>query len=281
MRLKTQFGKVVSSHSSACGASSLVAKLRIDSRSCSCSSLKMKCRRFDPKSGLRTVSAVAIGRLAPVRLRGTVAEHRGKVNSGTVYFPLGPAPKKERPPRFQTATAALRGAMELRARVLAPELHRPDRRATPVEVAVRPPGAGPPEPPAEDDRAVRTGVHPLAYRGANGCAIAAVDLEDLAERVVAATRVDARRVAEVVVAHLMPRVAASGALEAAGPVQLRQVVVPPNLVDALEHLERWGSGGCASGDDESGCEHGKQRERHDARHEYPFRNSVLFLEPTG
>ena len=61
MRVNTQLGKVVSSHSSAWGASSLVAKLRIDSRSCSCSSVKMKCLRFAPKSGFRTFcSAVAI-----------------------------------------------------------------------------------------------------------------------------------------------------------------------------------------------------------------------------
>ena len=60
MRVKTQSGKVVSSHSSACGASSLVTNARIDSRSCSCSSLKMKCLRREPKSGLRTASAVAM-----------------------------------------------------------------------------------------------------------------------------------------------------------------------------------------------------------------------------
>src|SRR4051794_23263496 len=57
MRSNTQFGKVVSSHSSACGASSFVAKLRIDSRSASCSSVKMKWRFFESKSGLRTFSA--------------------------------------------------------------------------------------------------------------------------------------------------------------------------------------------------------------------------------
>src|SRR5436190_1052114 len=45
MRENTQSGKVVSSHSSACGASSLTAKLVIDSRSASCSSVKMKCLR--------------------------------------------------------------------------------------------------------------------------------------------------------------------------------------------------------------------------------------------
>src|SRR3954471_24456375 len=57
MRSNTQFGKVVSSHSSACGASSLVQKLRIDSRSASCSSVKMKWRFLESKSGLRTFSA--------------------------------------------------------------------------------------------------------------------------------------------------------------------------------------------------------------------------------
>ena len=46
MRRKTESGNVVSSHSSACGASSLTAKSRIDSRSCSCSSVKMKCLRL-------------------------------------------------------------------------------------------------------------------------------------------------------------------------------------------------------------------------------------------
>ena len=46
MRRKTESGNVVSSHSSACGASSLSANARIDSRSCSCSSLKMKCLLF-------------------------------------------------------------------------------------------------------------------------------------------------------------------------------------------------------------------------------------------
>src|SRR4051812_9027480 len=57
MRSNTQFGKVVSSHSSAWGASSFVQKLRIDSRSASCSSVKMKWRFLESKSGLRTFSA--------------------------------------------------------------------------------------------------------------------------------------------------------------------------------------------------------------------------------
>ena len=52
MRVKTESGKVVSSHSSACGASSLIAKPRIDSRSSSCSSVKMKCLRLAREVGL-------------------------------------------------------------------------------------------------------------------------------------------------------------------------------------------------------------------------------------
>ena len=60
MRRKTESGKVVSSHSSACGASSFLAKARMDSRSWSCSSVKMKCLRLVSKSGLSTFSAVAM-----------------------------------------------------------------------------------------------------------------------------------------------------------------------------------------------------------------------------
>ena len=52
MRAKTESGKVVSSHSSACGASSFVTNARIDSRSWSCSSVKMKCLRWAAWSGL-------------------------------------------------------------------------------------------------------------------------------------------------------------------------------------------------------------------------------------
>src|SRR5215212_5526982 len=60
MRLKTESGKVVSSHSSAWGASSLVTNEWIDSRSWWCSSVKMKCLRLAPWSGLRSASAVAM-----------------------------------------------------------------------------------------------------------------------------------------------------------------------------------------------------------------------------
>src|SRR4051794_34654520 len=60
MRGKTESGKVVSSHSSECGRSSFVQKFAIDSRSCSCSSVKPKWRRLELKSGLRTASAVAM-----------------------------------------------------------------------------------------------------------------------------------------------------------------------------------------------------------------------------
>src|SRR3954452_19253764 len=101
MRLKTQSGKVVSSHSSACGASSLRAKLRIDSRSCSCSSVKMKWRPLEPESGLRTGS---------LDMGGTVAAPAKKVNSYTAYL----AP-----------TAGLMPA----------EVHHPDRRPAAVEAA--------------------------------------------------------------------------------------------------------------------------------------------------
>ena len=69
MRWKTESGKVVSSHSSAWGASSFVDEARIDSRSWSCSSVKMKCLRWAPKSGFST-SAVAAMRIASPRARG-------------------------------------------------------------------------------------------------------------------------------------------------------------------------------------------------------------------
>ena len=59
MRWKTESGNVVSSHSSACGASSLTTNAWIDSRSCSWWSLKMKCLRRDPWSGLSTSVSVA------------------------------------------------------------------------------------------------------------------------------------------------------------------------------------------------------------------------------
>ena len=62
MRWKTESGKVVSSHSSAWGASSFVTNARIDSRSWSCSSVKMKCLRRETWSGLSTASAVAMRR---------------------------------------------------------------------------------------------------------------------------------------------------------------------------------------------------------------------------
>src|SRR3954470_21615255 len=60
MRGNTQSSKVVSSHFSACGASSLSQNDAIDSRSASCSSVKAKWRRLELKSGLRTLSTVAM-----------------------------------------------------------------------------------------------------------------------------------------------------------------------------------------------------------------------------
>ena len=60
MRGKTQSSNVDSSHFSACGRSSLTTNEWIDSRSCSCSSVKMKWRREAAWSGLRT-SVAALG----------------------------------------------------------------------------------------------------------------------------------------------------------------------------------------------------------------------------
>ena len=76
MRWKTQSGNVDSSHSSACGRSSLTTKLWIDSRSWSCSSVKMKCLREPAWSGFRTSVAAMPEPYRPAR----------KVNSGTSYF---------------------------------------------------------------------------------------------------------------------------------------------------------------------------------------------------
>ena len=59
MRRNTESGNVVSSHSSACGASSLTTNAWIDSRSWSWWSLKMKCLRRDPWSGFSTSDSVA------------------------------------------------------------------------------------------------------------------------------------------------------------------------------------------------------------------------------
>src|SRR3954452_15504431 len=64
MRANTESGNVVSSHASACGASSLTTNAWIDSRSASCSSLKMKCRRGAAWSGLRTSVAAIAGAYA-------------------------------------------------------------------------------------------------------------------------------------------------------------------------------------------------------------------------
>ena len=59
MRRNTESGNVVSSHSSACGASSLTTNAWIDSRSCVVVSLKMKCLRRDPWSGFSRSDSVA------------------------------------------------------------------------------------------------------------------------------------------------------------------------------------------------------------------------------
>src|SRR3954454_19278071 len=83
MRLKTQLGNVVSSHSAEWGASSFCANLRIDSRSCSCSSVKMKWRLRAPKSGLRTLEGAEASAGAET---GLVMP--GRVDSRTSYFQL-------------------------------------------------------------------------------------------------------------------------------------------------------------------------------------------------
>ena len=57
MRVNTESGNVVLSHSSACGVSSRKTNARIDSRRRSCSSVKIGCRRAAAKSGLRTAAA--------------------------------------------------------------------------------------------------------------------------------------------------------------------------------------------------------------------------------
>ena len=113
MRWKTQSGNVVSSHSSACGRSSLTTKLWIDSRSWSCSSVKMKCLREPAWSGFRTsVAAMA----------GTVPR------SGQWHFPLSMLPGGwHHAPR--------RAAPDLRRAARAPRRSRRSRapRATPTQ----------------------------------------------------------------------------------------------------------------------------------------------------
>lgn len=67
MRVNTESGNVVSSHSSAWGRSSFATNEAIDSRSASCSSVKMKCLLGREKSGRMTVStgAEAMGGTVP------------------------------------------------------------------------------------------------------------------------------------------------------------------------------------------------------------------------
>ena len=67
MRAKTESGNVVSSHSSACGASSLITNAWIDSRSASCSSVKMKCA---PRRGV--IGLLDFGRGHSGNLRAAV-----------------------------------------------------------------------------------------------------------------------------------------------------------------------------------------------------------------
>ncbi len=92
MRLKTQSGKPSCSHSSEWGASSCLAKLSIDSRSASCSSVRQKCLLGAPKSGLISVASSchrgtsglgALDRRCCAKLQDSPA----KVNSRTSYLP--------------------------------------------------------------------------------------------------------------------------------------------------------------------------------------------------
>ena len=79
-----------SSHSNRWGVSSLSTQERIDSRSSSCSSVKMKCLRCARWSGLITLEvAVATGSLSFAR-RGSVrgGSHARKVDCRTSYFLL-------------------------------------------------------------------------------------------------------------------------------------------------------------------------------------------------
>jgi hypothetical protein len=62
MRGKIESGNVVSSHSSAWGAISFVTNARIDSRSWSCSSVKMKCLRLASWSGFSGDAVAAMAR---------------------------------------------------------------------------------------------------------------------------------------------------------------------------------------------------------------------------
>src|SRR6202020_2236918 len=118
IRRKTESGNVVCSHSSAWGASSFTAKLRIDSRSASCSSVKMKCLRLAWKSGLRTLSTVAMGGsffVNPKRFAREVQRRRlsrGRAAPGRAT--LGARPGRRAAPRSQTLTQE-RGKVNSRA----------------------------------------------------------------------------------------------------------------------------------------------------------------------
>src|SRR4051794_40325114 len=107
MRGKTQSSKVFSSHSSAWGWSSLTTNAWIDSRSRSCSSVKMKCGRLAAWSGLR------IGSAAGMDLTLTLAldqlQHRGgrePLRSGLMLIVALTAPESASPP-FDEAVAEL------------------------------------------------------------------------------------------------------------------------------------------------------------------------------
>ena len=81
MRVKTESGKVVSSHSSACGASSLVAK--------AADRLTQLVVLLGEDEVLAAGAVVGLEHRLGSGHASTLTERRAKVNSGTSYFPLG------------------------------------------------------------------------------------------------------------------------------------------------------------------------------------------------
>ena len=104
---------LLSSHSSACGASSFSTKRRIDSRSWSCSSVKMKCFLLALKSGFRT-------RLGRWPCGDPSAR---KVGSPTPYFQC--FPRRTTQMRRASAAVAADGARRADPPIVARDDHGP------------------------------------------------------------------------------------------------------------------------------------------------------------
>src|SRR4051812_12680883 len=124
-----------------------------------------------------------------------------------------------------------------RLRLASPEVHRPDRAAVAVEASRHEASPGHLERAVHDDGPVWRRVEP-GLEGRADPGAATVDLDDLAEHVEAVARVDARRVAEVAVAHLIARVRSRRVGEAAVEANLPQAVLGPVRVDLLQHQLR-------------------------------------------